>query len=224
VLDDAISVGQVRPLLPGASDCTMIVTSRHYLADLIVRDGAAGIVVDVLPAESSAALLGHVAGSARVEAEPEPEAEPEAAAAAAVAAACGHPRSRTPSSFPIGSCPRGPGSSSGDWGCIQVPTSASSSQRCSPTLIRTLRRDCCTRSPRRTWSSPAGQAVTGCTTCCATTRPAWWTSPTVHPSGRRGAIDCSTGTWTGRWPCRLAWTEAANDCGSTMSCAPPGTQ
>jgi hypothetical protein len=80
VLDGAISSGQVRPLLPGAPDCTMIVTSRHYLADLIVRDGADGIVVDVLPAESSAALLGHVAGSARVEAEPE----------AAAAAACGH--------------------------------------------------------------------------------------------------------------------------------------
>jgi tetratricopeptide (TPR) repeat protein/transcriptional regulator with XRE-family HTH domain len=82
VLDDAISADQVRPLLPGAPGCAMVVTSRHYLADLIVREGVESIVLDVLPSESSVALLGHVAGAARVEAEP--------AAAAAVAMACGH--------------------------------------------------------------------------------------------------------------------------------------
>jgi tetratricopeptide (TPR) repeat protein/transcriptional regulator with XRE-family HTH domain len=82
VLDDAISAEQVRPLMPGAPGCTMVVTSRHYLAGLIVLDGADGILLDVLPPRSSVALLGHVVGAARVEAEP--------AAAAAVAEACGH--------------------------------------------------------------------------------------------------------------------------------------
>jgi tetratricopeptide (TPR) repeat protein/lambda repressor-like predicted transcriptional regulator/DNA-binding transcriptional ArsR family regulator len=82
VLDDAISADQVRPLVPSAPGCCMIVTSRHYLADLIVRDGADGIVLDGLPPESSLDLLSHVVGPKRVTAEP--------AAAAAVATACGH--------------------------------------------------------------------------------------------------------------------------------------
>jgi transcriptional regulator with XRE-family HTH domain len=82
VLDDAISADQIQPLLPGAPGCTLIVTSRHHLADLVVHDGAESIPVGVLPAESSLSLLGHVAGSERVAAEP--------AAAAAVASACGH--------------------------------------------------------------------------------------------------------------------------------------
>lgn len=82
LLDDAISADQIRPLLPGASGCTLVVTSRHHLADLVVQDGAESVLVDVLPAECSTVLLGQAAGSARVAAEPD--------AAAAVATACGH--------------------------------------------------------------------------------------------------------------------------------------
>jgi tetratricopeptide (TPR) repeat protein/transcriptional regulator with XRE-family HTH domain len=82
LLDDAISADQIQPLLPGASGCTLIVTSRHHLADLVVHDGAESILVDVLPAGSSTLLLGHVAGSDRVAGEPD--------AAAEVATACGH--------------------------------------------------------------------------------------------------------------------------------------
>jgi hypothetical protein len=82
VLDYAISADQVRPLLPGAPGCCMIVTSRHYLADMVVRDRADGILLDGLPPESSLDLLTYVAGAKRVAAEP--------VAAAAVAAACGH--------------------------------------------------------------------------------------------------------------------------------------
>lgn len=82
VLDDAISADQVRPLVPSAPGCSMLVTSRHYLADLIVRDGADSMVLDGLPPESSLDLLSHVAGPKRVAAEP--------ADAAAVAAACDH--------------------------------------------------------------------------------------------------------------------------------------
>jgi tetratricopeptide (TPR) repeat protein/transcriptional regulator with XRE-family HTH domain len=82
VLDDAVRSDQVRPLLPGTPGCAVVVTSRRYLSDLLVRDGADGIVLDVLPPDSSLALLGQVAGAERVQAEPR--------AAAAVAAACGH--------------------------------------------------------------------------------------------------------------------------------------
>ncbi len=82
VLDDAVRSEQIRPLLPGTPGCSVVVTSRRYLSGLVVRDGAEGIVLDVLPAESSLALLGQVAGVGRVRAEP--------AAAAAVVAACGH--------------------------------------------------------------------------------------------------------------------------------------
>jgi tetratricopeptide (TPR) repeat protein/transcriptional regulator with XRE-family HTH domain len=82
VLDDAVSVEQVRPLMPGDVSCAMLITSRHYLADLVVRDGVNGVVLDVLPPSNSTALLASVIGEDRVGAEPE--------AAAAVAAACGH--------------------------------------------------------------------------------------------------------------------------------------
>ncbi|HEU5331143.1 MAG TPA: NB-ARC domain-containing protein [Actinocrinis sp.] len=82
LLDDAMSAEQVRPLLPSAPGCAMLITSRHYLADLVVHDGADGIVLDGLPPGNSVALLRSVVGAARVDAEPE--------AAAAVAAACGH--------------------------------------------------------------------------------------------------------------------------------------
>jgi tetratricopeptide (TPR) repeat protein/transcriptional regulator with XRE-family HTH domain len=82
LLDDAISAEQIQPLLPGGPGCSLIVTSRHHLADLVVHEAAVSILVDVLPADSSTLLLGHVAGSARVADEP--------AAAAAVASACGH--------------------------------------------------------------------------------------------------------------------------------------
>lgn len=82
VLDDAINANQIRPLLPGVTGSSMIVTSRHYLADLIVREGASSIVLESLPPDSSLSLLSHIIGTKRVAAEP--------TAAAAVAAACGH--------------------------------------------------------------------------------------------------------------------------------------
>jgi tetratricopeptide (TPR) repeat protein/transcriptional regulator with XRE-family HTH domain len=82
VLDDAVSADQVRPLLPGDPACRLVVTSRHYLADLVVHDGADAIVLDELAEDSSMALLSQVVGADRVAAEP--------VAAAAVAAACGH--------------------------------------------------------------------------------------------------------------------------------------
>lgn len=81
VLDDALSAEQIRPLLPGAPGCALLVTSRHHLADLVVHDGAQSILVDVLPADRSTELLAHVAGSTRSPANrrPRPPSRPRAA-------------------------------------------------------------------------------------------------------------------------------------------------
>lgn len=66
VLDNAFSVAQVRPLLPGAGSCLVLVTSRQRLAGLVPEGGVA---VDVRPwaAADSVALLERVLGVERVE-------------------------------------------------------------------------------------------------------------------------------------------------------------
>jgi DNA-binding SARP family transcriptional activator/Tfp pilus assembly protein PilF len=69
VLDNAGSADQVRPLLPGAPGCVVVVTSRDTLAGVVARDGAARLDLDVLPLEEAVALLRTLIG-ARVDAEP----------------------------------------------------------------------------------------------------------------------------------------------------------
>ncbi len=49
VLDNASTVDQVRPLLPGDPGCRVLVTSRNSLAGLVARDGATRIDLDMLP-------------------------------------------------------------------------------------------------------------------------------------------------------------------------------
>lgn len=78
VLDNAASVSQITPLLPGTETCAVIVTSRRSLTTL---PGAKHLALDVLPDDDALALLGEVAGADLITAEP--------SAALAVVRACG---------------------------------------------------------------------------------------------------------------------------------------
>ncbi|MFD5824394.1 tetratricopeptide repeat protein [Lentzea sp. NPDC060358] len=80
VLDNASTVDQVRPLLPGTPGCLVLVTSRTSMAGLVALHGAHRLDVDLLPAADSTALLHALIGE-RVRREP--------AAAAELAAQCG---------------------------------------------------------------------------------------------------------------------------------------
>jgi tetratricopeptide (TPR) repeat protein/transcriptional regulator with XRE-family HTH domain len=62
VLDNASSVEQVRPLLPGGSNCTVLVTSRDSLAALVAVHGADRIDLDLLPHADALALLRRLIG------------------------------------------------------------------------------------------------------------------------------------------------------------------
>jgi tetratricopeptide (TPR) repeat protein/transcriptional regulator with XRE-family HTH domain len=69
VLDNAGSVAQVRPLLPGTAACVTVVTSRDALAGLVARDGARRVELDVLPVADAVGLLRALIGG-RVDADP----------------------------------------------------------------------------------------------------------------------------------------------------------
>ncbi|HEY6792920.1 MAG TPA: tetratricopeptide repeat protein, partial [Trebonia sp.] len=79
VLDNAASVEQVRPLLPGCPSCLVVVTSRDSLAGLVARHGARRLDLDILPLPDAVGLLRTLIGD-RVGAEPR--------AAAALAGQC----------------------------------------------------------------------------------------------------------------------------------------
>jgi tetratricopeptide (TPR) repeat protein/transcriptional regulator with XRE-family HTH domain len=70
VLDNAATVEQVRPLLPGTSSVMVVVTSRDALAGLVVRDGARRLDLDLLSPAEAVALLHSLIG-ARAETDPE---------------------------------------------------------------------------------------------------------------------------------------------------------
>lgn len=69
LLDNAGSVGQVRPLLPGSPSCLVLVTSRDALPGLIARDGARRVLVDLLTEAEALDLLRTLIGR-RVDDEP----------------------------------------------------------------------------------------------------------------------------------------------------------
>ena len=79
VLDNAATVAQVRPLLPGGGPAMVVVTSRDSLAGLVARDGARRLDLDLLPQVEALALLAALIG-ARADADP--------AAAQALAGLC----------------------------------------------------------------------------------------------------------------------------------------
>jgi tetratricopeptide (TPR) repeat protein len=74
VLDNASSVEQVRPLLPGSPTCAVVVTSRDSLGGLVAVHGARRIDLDLLPPADAHDLLSRLIGE-RVAAEPVAAAE-----------------------------------------------------------------------------------------------------------------------------------------------------
>ncbi|GAA0561568.1 tetratricopeptide repeat protein [Paractinoplanes ferrugineus] len=79
LLDNASSVEQVRPLLPGTGSCLVLITSRDSLPGMVAIHGAERVNLDLLPLGDAVALLGRLIGG-RVAREP--------AVAADLAAAC----------------------------------------------------------------------------------------------------------------------------------------
>jgi DNA-binding SARP family transcriptional activator len=71
VLDNARDADQVRPLLPGASGCLALVTSRDRLGSLVAVEGAYPIMVDLLTPVEARLLLRVRLGAHRVAAEPD---------------------------------------------------------------------------------------------------------------------------------------------------------
>jgi tetratricopeptide (TPR) repeat protein/transcriptional regulator with XRE-family HTH domain len=82
LLDNAAASEQVRPLLPGAGACRVLVTSRSLLSGLATREGAARCTLRALPEDEALALFRHVLGTERVAREPQ--------AASALAYTCGY--------------------------------------------------------------------------------------------------------------------------------------
>ncbi len=70
VLDNAGSAEQVRPLLPGAPGCAVVVTSRDSLPGLAALDGARRLSLDLLPLADAVRLLEELIGG-RVDADPD---------------------------------------------------------------------------------------------------------------------------------------------------------
>lgn len=61
-LDNAGSVEQVRPLLPGSAPCATVMTNRNALAGLVAREGARRLVLGLLPLAAAVSLLSSLIG------------------------------------------------------------------------------------------------------------------------------------------------------------------
>ena len=69
VLDNASAADQVRPLLPGAAGCRVLVTSRDTLGSLVANEGAHPLVLGLLTSVEAHQLLSRRLGADRVAAE-----------------------------------------------------------------------------------------------------------------------------------------------------------
>ncbi|MEJ3745599.1 BTAD domain-containing putative transcriptional regulator [Actinomycetes bacterium KLBMP 9797] len=70
VLDNAGSERDVRPLLPGAPHCLVVVASRNRLPGLVAGEAARPVELGLLPASEARALLAGRVGARRLTAEP----------------------------------------------------------------------------------------------------------------------------------------------------------
>ena len=70
VLDNALNTDQVRPLLPGAGGCVVLVTSRNQLTGLVATGGAQPLRLDVLSRDEARDLLGRRLGTGRLATDP----------------------------------------------------------------------------------------------------------------------------------------------------------
>ncbi|MEU9455542.1 BTAD domain-containing putative transcriptional regulator [Streptomyces sp. NPDC048277] len=75
VLDNARDTEHVRPLLPGAPGCMVVVTSRNQLYGLVAGEGAHFLSLDVLSDADAREFLSRRLGADRVAREPEAVAE-----------------------------------------------------------------------------------------------------------------------------------------------------
>jgi DNA-binding SARP family transcriptional activator/tetratricopeptide (TPR) repeat protein len=75
LLDNAGSVDQVRPLLPGSPGSLVIVTSRERLGGLVALHGAHRVSLDVLNPEEARELFARLIGERRMLAEPDAATE-----------------------------------------------------------------------------------------------------------------------------------------------------
>ncbi|MFJ8057390.1 BTAD domain-containing putative transcriptional regulator [Streptomyces sp. NPDC096142] len=71
LLDNARDAEQVRPLLPAAAGCLVLITSRDQLTSLVVADGARPLTLDLLSRADATESLARRLGADRVAAEPE---------------------------------------------------------------------------------------------------------------------------------------------------------
>jgi len=71
VLDNARDSTQVRPLLPGAPGCLVVVTSRNELTSLVAATGAHPLTLDLLTDQEARDLLGNRLGADRLAADPD---------------------------------------------------------------------------------------------------------------------------------------------------------
>ncbi|MDG4825097.1 BTAD domain-containing putative transcriptional regulator [Asanoa sp. WMMD1127] len=71
LIDNANSAAQLRPLLPGAVGCLVLVTSRDQLVSVVASDGACPVPLDLLSVGDAGRLLAERLGRERLAAEPE---------------------------------------------------------------------------------------------------------------------------------------------------------